>query len=111
MAQQFIAHLGPFGRLKLPAALLPWKPGTRLYWTCRVNPVVKVKAVIASPDPLGSLLRGRYCSSRVKVVGTYSYRAVHQRSSTFGERELSKEAMRLERRLSMHRARVQRRMQ
>jgi len=111
MAQHFITRLGPHGRLTLPAERLPWKPGTRLYWTCRVNPVVKGKAVIASPDPLGSLVRGRYCSSRVKVVGTYSYHAVHQRSSTFGKRALSKEAMRLARKIAMHRARVQRLMQ
>jgi len=75
-SQHFTTRLGQNGRVTLPAALLPWKPGTRLYWTCRLHPSSGGKAVFASPHPLGSLHKGRYISSRVKVAGSYCYRAV-----------------------------------
>ena len=78
MAQQFITRLGPHGRLTLPAEFLPWKPGTRLYWTCRLHPSSGGKAVFASPHPLGCLNQGRYYTSRVKALGCYSHTREHK---------------------------------
>jgi len=106
--QGFVAQMGSHGLIRLPSHLLPWKPGTRLFWRCCHLPD---RSVSASPDPLGCVYRGRYLSSRIRVLGYYPRTHAQNkgpRKNQRQEQQGSAVVMRRARRIAVHRARLRR---
>lgn len=91
-SSRYTVHIGQNRTLRLPAGAHPWPIGARVYWH-----VYARGRVGFSLHPQGSILHGKYQSSRVRRLGYYRYSGTAEKLDTFGITAAQKYARRTER--------------